>query len=743
MPKGRRGIGKDGVPLRAMLEKSERLFAESGRYFRLDRLELKESDPIRYEKIFSRLRGGLVNARETAMNVSASPIVKEIGELCFALYTPEGDSVALSTGIIVHVHTMSDAIKYMIRNDYEENPGIEPGDIFANNDPFIGDVHNGDVQTLVPIFSEGEIVGWAGGVTHEIDIGALTPGSVPVGPTNRLEDGIDLPAVKCGAKDTLFRDHVNRCAKATRTPMYWHLDERARVAGCHMIRKAVHELIREEGVETYMRFIREVIEEGRRTFIERIRELTVPGRYRAPAFTEYSFAREERFPHYARVDHMMHAPMEIRISGDGVFHLSFEGASKWGWHSMNCTPSAMQGAVWVLLSQLIFYNDKVNDGAYLATRSHFPRGSWTNPDNEMVGTGVAWYFLIPGFTGMFRLLGRAFQARGYVEEVLSSYGITGNCFQGGGIDIFGKESATTNFEMSCVGTGGGVVRDGLDFAAAMWNPEGDMGDPEVWELIEPFIYLGRSIKPCTAGPGKYRGGSGYEALRMCWKTPYYQLQNISSGKVFPSPGIFGGYPPSTSYRKNLFGTNILEIARQKRPYPLADGVPAESGMDRTLECERTVFDKTTVTLPEPFHQGDLYLSILMGGAGCGDVLERDPARVEEDLNGGFLTEEYARRIYGAHVEEQNGRFRVDPEKTKALRREAYALRKERARPVRQWIEKERERVRTGDFIGPICNMVRQSMDLSEAFAAEMRAFWGLDEDWGMPLEKCTAAKGGA
>jgi N-methylhydantoinase B/acetone carboxylase alpha subunit len=717
-----------------MLEASERAFAESGRYHGLDRLELKESDPIRYEKIFSKLRGGLVNARETAMNVSASPIVKEIGELCFALYTPEGDSVALSTGIIVHVHTMSDAIKYMIRSDYEENPGIAPGDIFANNDPFIGDVHNGDVQTLVPIFWEGGLVGWAGGVTHEIDIGALTPGSVPIGPTHRLEDGIDLPAVKCGANDALFRDHVNRCAKATRTPMYWHLDERARVAGCQMIRRAVLDLIRTEGVDTYIQFIREVIEEGRRTFLERMRELTVPGRYRAPAFSDYSFAHEKRLPHHAQVDHLMHAPMEIRIGGDGLFHLSFEGASRWGHHSMNCTPSAMQGAVWVLLSQMIFYNDKVNDGAYLATRPHFPGGSWTNPDNEMVSTGAAWYFLIPGFTGIFRLLGRAFQARGYVEEILASYGVTCNVLHGGGIDIFGKESATTNFEMSCVGTGAGSVRDGLDFAAAMWNPEGDMGDPEVWELIEPFLYLGRSIKPCTAGPGKYRGGSGYESLRMCWKTPYYQLQNIGAGKVFPSTGIFGGYPPATAYRKNLFGTNVIERAKRKKPYPLADGVPGDSRIDRFVACEKASYDKLTVTLPEPFREGDLYLSILMGGAGCGDALEREPVRVAEDVNGGFLTEEYARRIYGVHLEEREGRVRADPEKTAALRREAYALRRKRSVPVREWIETERERVRKGAFIEPVRNMYRQSMELSEAFAAEMRSFWGLDPDWEMPAD---------
>ena len=149
-----------------MLAESERLFAETGSYSGLTgELELKDSDPIEYEKLFSRLRGGLVSARETALNISASPIVRELGELCFALYTPEGDSIALSTGIIVHVHTMSDAIKWMVRHGYEDNPRIRPGDIFANNDPTIGDVHNADVQTFVPIFDFADPTGpsWSPG----------------------------------------------------------------------------------------------------------------------------------------------------------------------------------------------------------------------------------------------------------------------------------------------------------------------------------------------------------------------------------------------------------------------------------------------------------------------------------------------------------------------------------------------------------------------------------------------------
>ena len=134
-PQARAPIGWDGQKLKEMLDASEQLFAETGYYHGLERLEMKESDPLQFEKLFSRVRGGMVSARETALNISASPIVRELGEICFALYTPEGDNVALSTGIIVHVHTMSEAIKFMVRNGWEDNPEIRPGDIFANNQP--------------------------------------------------------------------------------------------------------------------------------------------------------------------------------------------------------------------------------------------------------------------------------------------------------------------------------------------------------------------------------------------------------------------------------------------------------------------------------------------------------------------------------------------------------------------------------------------------------------------------------
>jgi N-methylhydantoinase B len=704
-------IGWDGKRLDQMLGESERLFADTGAYAGLaGELAMKDSEPIEYEKLFSRLRGGLVSARETALNISASPIVRELGELCFALYTPEGDSIALSTGIIVHVHTMSDAIKWMVRQGYEDNPKIRPGDIFANNDPTIGDVHNADVQTFVPIFWEGELIAWAGGVTHVLDIGASTPGGVPVGPTNRLDDGIDLPCIKIGEGDEISRWHLERCAKQTRAPMYYLLDERTRLAGCHMVREAVERVVLEEGVDRFKQFSREVIEEGRRSFKSRIVEMTVPGRYRAASFMDTTFADKVQLPARARRDFVMHSPFEVRIGGDGDYALDLDGASAWGWHSMNCTPSGMQGAIWVMFTQTLICNDKVNDGAYFAVETNFPEGSIANLGDAEGSTGIAWAFLQPAFTGYPRTLSRALQARGFIEEVIGAYSVSGNVIQGGGIDQYGNSSAIMNFEIAAQGMGAKYVLDGTDTCAAMFNPEGDAGDIEMWELITPMIYLSRRIKPNTGGPGRHRGGSSFESLHMIWNTPFWELQNLGTTRLFTSQGLFGGYPGSCAYIHNIRDNNLRELAEAGSAYPVADGSFSELALQAIDGNRELRLDNWT--LLEPFQSGDLYHSVMKGAAGLGDPLERPAESVERDIDEGHIEPEFAEAVYAL-----------------ADRDAARVRRLERAVPTSEWWERERGRVLAGEIIEAVRVGYEESMKLSPRWAAEFRGFWDLPDDF--------------
>jgi N-methylhydantoinase B len=726
-PRERSAIGWDGQRLDEMLAASERLFAETGSYAGLDGpLALKDSDPIGYEKLFSRIRGGLVSARETALNISASPIVRELGELCFALYTPEGDSVALSTGIIVHVHTMSDAIKWMVREHYEDNPGIRPGDIFANNDPTIGDVHNADVQTFVPIFDptkdEPELLAWAGGVTHVLDIGASTPGGVPVGPTHRLDDGIDLPCIKVGEGDELARWHLERCKKQTRAPMYYLLDERTRLAGCHMIREAVERIVLEEGADRFKSFSREVIEEGRRSFKSNIRTMTVPGRYRSAVGFDVTFADKQQLPARARRDFLMNAPFEVRIGGDGDYELDLDGSSAWGWHSMNCTPSAMQGAIWVMFTQTLICNDKVNDGAYFAVKTNFPEGSIANLGEAEGSTGIAWAFLQPAFTGYPRTLSRALQSRGFIEEVIGSYSTSGNVIQGGGIDQYGNSSAIMNFEVAAQGMGAKYVLDGTDTAAAMFNPEGDAGDVEMWELICPMIYLSRRLKANSGGAGRHRGGSSFESLQMIWNTPFWELQNLGATRILSSPGLFGGYPGCAGYVHNIKDADLRERAERGEAYPVADGSFADPAL-LGIAGERVLKQDNFTTL-EPYAVGDLYLSVMKGAGGLGDPLLRPVEAVERDVEEGHLLPEFAESIYGVSDREAHRRRRL-----------------ERARPFGEWWAEQRERVVAQDIIDPVRVAYAESMKLSERWAAEFRGFWDLADDFAFDIETPTLPPG--
>lgn len=733
----RQPIGWQGRTALEMLEESERLFAETGRYQGVERLDLRESDPIRYERMFAALRGGIVNARETALNISASPIVQEIGELCFALYTPEGDSIVLSTGIIVHVHTMSEVIKYMIRNGYERNPGIRPGDVFGNNNSMIGDVHTADVHTIVPIFWEDELVGWAAGVTHELDVGAAMPGSMAWGHEDRYGDGLLISAERIGEEDELYSYYLKRVADSVRAERYWLLDERTRLAGCHMLRDQVERVIASDGIEVYKQFIREVIEEGRLSFRERVAEVLFPGVYESPAFMDVAWSNDPNVAAKARKDVIMHAPLTLEITTDGGFALSLEGANAWGWHSFNSTPATMQGGMWVLLTQSLIPNGKVNDGAYFATSFRLPLGAWCNPDYEKVSTTFSWHFMTPSLTGMVRGLSRAFFTRGYLEEVSASYPTVGNITMGGGVDHYGNESAYTSFEHSSQGTGAMFMKDGEGFTAAQWNPEGDMGEIESWERLEPLLYLGRSVKAMTAGPGRQRGGSGFESLRMLYRTARQVLFNGGQdGFVFMSAGIFGGYPGNAGHRHNLHGTDMPDVVAGRLPYPTREGDPDDPELERVVRAERIVFDMHGHAGPAQFAEHDLYASIQHGAPGLGDVLLRDPAAVAADLESGELLPRFAESIYGVvatpvPIAHRPDRFRwtVDEAATRALRERMRADRLAQAVPAAVFLARERERVVERRLARPVLEMYRSSLALSPEWRRKFHAFWELDEEF--------------
>jgi len=736
----RLGLAGGGKTLKQNRDSVLARTAKTGYYNGLKALAFKENDPIAYEKMFSKLRGGLVHARETAKKIAASPIVEQEGELCFTLYNAAGDCVLTSTGIIIHVGTMGAAIKYMIENDWESNPGINPGDMFTNNDCSIGNVHPCDIATIVPIFADNTLVGWVGGVTHVIDTGSVGPGSMSTGQIQRFGDGVQITCRKTGANDQPFRDWLHESQRAVRTTKYWILDERTRIAGCHMIRDLVHEVIREDGVESWKTFAYEVVEEGRRGLISRVKAMTVPGKYRRVAFVDVPYAHEDvGCPSaFAKVDTIMHSPVEIEIKPDATWRLDFEGASRWGWHTYNANQVAFTSGIWVMMTQTLVPTERINDGAYYGTQFRLPKGTWMNPDDRRTGHAYAWHFLVSGWSAMWRGLSSAYFARGYLEEVNAGNANTSNWLQGGGINQDAEIHAVNSFEAAACGTGACAVKDGLNNAAAIWNPEGDMGDMEIWELAEPLLYLGRNVKTNSGGYGKYRGGCGFETLRMVWKAEDWTMYFMGNGYMNSDWGLMGGYPSATGYRFEAHKTDLKARIAEGLSLPLgADRNPDDRVYEQHLGADAVVKrDHQAMTTEDIFANHDLYLNYLRGGPGFGDPLDREPAAVEADLNDRLVLPDYAETVYGAVFRQgDDGRYAIDAEATAQRRAEMRKARIARAKPTRAWMKEERARILAKDAATPVKHMFASSFGLSETFLTRFRAFWDLPEDWTLTEEE--------
>lgn len=728
---GRDGEPRDASqPFKVALHSSQELLESTGHYAGIDSLELKDADPLKYESLQSRLRSAVTSAREMMKRISASPGVAEGGEGVVALYTPEGDSIVLSTGIMVHVHTLSALIKWMVHHDYELDPGIEPGDIFANNDAYIGNVQPPDMQDVVPIFYGDRLVGWAGSVTHELECGGVTPGGDVVLACERYTEGLSVCAEKVGTNDHVRRDYWLRCERNVRTPKYWILDEKARIGACFEVREKVIELIDEVGLEYYERAIKEYIEEGRRAHLKRMRAMTVPGIYRGVRFLGILFKDKPGILPIAARNWLYAVPVELTIDSEGVLTLDLEGTGPPGWHPCNASQTAVEGPLFVALTQFTDNDGKINDGAYIATKLRLPPGTWCNPGRENYATTLSWQLTIPAMGNFMSMMSRAFLARGFKEEMMVG-GSNNAFFEGGGFNALGEYGGGANFEIAGTGMSARGVLDGIDTGYVIWNPEADIGNAEIWELDLPILYLGRRIDPHSYGFGKYRGGAAIQSTWKFHRTSMFSATTADlSGALFDTAGMCGGYPaPSAYYQYELRDTDFAEAVKAGKALPHGEGDPADPEFPAGLSGELKRVDGNFVGAP--FKDGDLFVMNYVGGSGYGDPLERDPEAVARDVSELICAPAVARSVYGVVFTDGEGKSQVevDADGTAELRAKMRNERLERGVPTKQWVEATSKKISEGRIHPEIRRMYAEMMSVSEKWGADFLEFWGLSEDF--------------
>lgn len=702
------------VSLKEKLAARRNRFSKKGVY--LERCALKENDPITFEVFYTKLSQSINSARELARQVAASPEMREMGESVLGLYTPEGDAVCLSPGLMVHVRTMSRAIKWMIDNDYETEVGIRPGDIFFNNDPYIGGGHAPDQQVIIPIFQGDRIIGWAGGMSHVSEVGAVEPGGMGISMKTRFHEGLYLPCVKIGENDLLKRDLEILVDRSVRASVWWLLDTRAKLAGVKLIRDAVNDLISEYGLDYFLSVGEEYIEDTRRATIDKMRSVLYPGRYRDVGWRGVDQPELKTF---------LHAPMQTSISPEGRIFIDADGLSSAGQHPVQATLPLFEGILFNSLIQHVFYDTRYNEGTAMVLDYYVPEGSACNPPDIYHATAL-WGPAFAGGIACNQSVSRSYFANGYLEEVHASNAQV-NAVIAGGIDLFGRKFAGWNMEMCASGSFATAFMDGLDTAIAEFNAEGDSGDAEIWETALPLIYLGRTIRVDGGGFGRFRGGSGLLSTYMTPQVPKLEIGSFGGAPIFTAPGLMGGYPAPVPTVYVVRNSDLEACISRADPLPNHEGEPMHPDVLSLVNGDAEIV-KGGNYIARPIEPFSLYVQPGGDGSGFGDVLQRDPSAVKRDLDNGVTSRRTAEQVYGV-VFDANGEVDIvatDHRRT-AMRKE----RLERAVPASEYKKHARKTIEQGDLPVVVRDLYKDILSKPGRFRNEYLAFWGLPETFKM------------
>src|SRR4051812_42007872 len=151
-------------------------------------------DPVTAEIVRYKLEGIANEMNATTLRSAFSPIVKEGRDASASIFTPEGEPLAQSSSIPIHLATLIPAVRRML-DDFPLHT-MRAGDVYILNDPYCGGTHLPDIAAVSPVFHRGRVVALGGTMVHHQDVGGVTAGSVPPNATEVFPEGLRIPPLK-------------------------------------------------------------------------------------------------------------------------------------------------------------------------------------------------------------------------------------------------------------------------------------------------------------------------------------------------------------------------------------------------------------------------------------------------------------------------------------------------------------------------------------------------------------------
>ncbi|NLW35591.1 hydantoinase B/oxoprolinase family protein [Syntrophorhabdus aromaticivorans] len=633
---------------------------------------MENIDPTDFEIFNHKMNMIALEGKETTMKLGASAGMRW-GDVAFGIYTAQGDLAFCATGIWFHAALGQIPVKYIVKHWVNESSvQVKEGDSFFFNDPFYCGVHGGDMGLAVPVFYKGKLICFTGAIVHSGENGSTEPGGTPTTAKSRYDEGFLVPPIKIGENYTLREDIMGMFTNMVRDPRTLVLDIKARLAACRISQRRILDLAEKKGPDLIIGGLRKILVETTKAARRKVSELP-DGTFRQPIFMD-TVGPESA---------LIKLNIELQKKGETI-KLNLKDTSPMiPDRPLNTFFQGVLGLTMVYFCGWFFYNLPANNALLDVLEWEFPPNTLVNAAGD-TPTAQSPFVQVAYSHGIFHIGAKLTYGYDPLRAVASWYhGFGFGVF--GGLNQWGEPIADITPEMNATACGARSDMDGADTAGSFFATMSDCSDVETTESDKPFIYLFRNFFQ-NHGAGKYRGGNGMGYGLVVHKVPWLFMGSLGYGSKFPaSMGVFGGYAAATSSIRIIRQSNLKQLqAGGSRDIP--------TDLLHLYREERIQGLKTMdqITTPVgPFGEGDMMFISAGGGAGYGDVLEREPQRVVEDLKLGLATEWQAKNVYMVAYDPVT--FRVDEEGTKQLRDEERARRLSLGVPYKEfegdWLKK--------------------------------------------------------
>ncbi len=187
-------------------------------------------DPVTFEVIRYSLMNTNLEHGQTIQRLAVSPVTMITRDFQPSIITESGDLVFLGPYLQYFSNAQALTIKWILENR-AENPGIEPGDMFVSNDPYVGTPHQPDTIVAAPVFVGDELFCWVANVMHHADVGGSVMGSFCVDAADMFTDPPAFPPFKLVSRGEVRRDLEEMFLRQSRVPTEVHMDLAGRDIG--------------------------------------------------------------------------------------------------------------------------------------------------------------------------------------------------------------------------------------------------------------------------------------------------------------------------------------------------------------------------------------------------------------------------------------------------------------------------------------------------------------------------------